>query len=386
MHILITSIIDLEKTTYSRLHHFIEHFLSKGYKVTVVSIRDTWKHQGIRQNQDLIKRIKVHYLTDRRIGVLWQKGKAVFTVGRILRRIHPEKVDVHLAYNSLIMGYLFSRRLKAYGIRTVYDLADDLPDMLRTSPQIPSVLRPVAARFGKIMLNKNLRGAALVTFSAQEFLDSMHISDYPHHYLPNGVDLKRFRPLRDKHKGVVIGYVGALREWVDLTPMLSAVKNLVDYRLKVLIVGGEEDLARYREFVKDQGMERMVTFTGNIPYSEVPKYINMMDITTVPFRKNRVTDGTCPLKLLEYLACEKPAIVSSLNETRRMLGNQVLYADTISEWGKQISTLYHDAILREKLGKEGRHFVEEHFNWKRICDDMELILVKNARPKVQRPA
>ena len=95
--------------------------------------------------------------------------------------------------------------------------------------------------------------------------------------------------------------------------------------------------------------------------------------------ENRVTDGTCPLKLLEYIACEKPAIVSKLNETRRMLGKRVLYASTTKEWEKQISTLYHDAILRELLGRQGRQFVEKHFNWKKICQQMEDILDSNSR-------
>ena len=41
--------------------------------------------------------------------------------------------DIHLNYNSLIMGYKISKRFK-----TVFDLADDIPAMIRHSPQIPS--------------------------------------------------------------------------------------------------------------------------------------------------------------------------------------------------------------------------------------------------------
>ncbi len=379
MNILITSIIDLEKTSYSRLHHFIEHLLDKGHKITVVSIKDSWKHKGLKQNRELIKRIRLRYVTDKEIGLMLQKGLALFSMSRILKGIDLKKIDVHLSYNSLVLGYLVSNRLKRHKIKTVYDLADDLPDMIRTSPQLPGFLRPFAGHFSRNMLAKNLRNASMITISAKEFIESMSIKNHKHAYIPNGVDLKRFRPRKSRHKGIVVGYLGALREWVDLRPMLLAVKNLKGYRIKVLIVGGEEDLPQYREFVKQHKMERRVTFTGNVPYSQVPKYINEMDITTVPFKKNRVTDGTCPLKLLEYIACEKPAIVSRLNEVKSMLGKHVLYATSVKEWEKQICTLYHDAILRELLGRQGRQFVEKNFNWKRICQEMEDILVSNSR-------
>jgi len=368
MHILITSIIDIEATPYSRLHHFIEHFLSKGHKVTLISIRDTWKHKGHRQNQELANKIEIRHVTRRDMGTMMQKGLAFFNSGRLLRGLSP---DVHLAYNSLVLARIVSKKLK---IRTVYDLADDLPDMVRTSPQIPGFLRPLAGYFSRRMLKRNLEAASVVTISAKEFQKSMGISRYNHVYIPNGVDTKRFRPRKDRHKGIVVGYVGALREWVDLRPMLTAVRNLKDYKIKVLVVGGEEDLSQYKRFAREQGIQKQVEFTGNVPYIDVPGYVNRMDICTMPFKKNRVTDGTCPLKVLEYMACEKPVISTELNEVCSMLGDRVLYATCVREWEKQICTLYHDGILREKLGRQGREFVQKNFNWKKICTDMEKVV------------
>jgi len=373
MHILITSIIDLEKTSYSRLHHFVDHLVSKGHKVTVVSIKDSWKHPGLRQNQDLIKKISIRYVSESELSPMLQKGKAFFSIDRILKGINLKEVDLHLAYNSLILAYLISKKLRKHKIKTVYDLADDLPDMIRTSPQVPNLLRPFAGMFSRYMLEKNLKNATKVIITAKVFLTSMNIKKYDYIYIPNGVDLKRFRPLKDRHKGIVVGYLGALREWVNLRPMLLAVQNLKGYKIKVLIVGGEEDLEQYKEFVKQNKMSNVV-FTGNVPYTEVAGYVNKMDICTMPFRKNRVTEGTCPLKLLEYMACEKPAICTRLKETQAMVGKKVLYADSIKEWEKQIATLYHDGILREMMGKEGRLFVEQNFNWKKLCADMESVL------------
>lgn len=151
MNILITSIIDLQKTTYSRLHHFIDHLVSNGHMVTVVSIRDNWKKTEAGQNKELLKKIRLHYITDRDMGPIMQKGKAAFRIGKILEGIDLEKIDIHLSYNSLFLSYFISKRLKKHGIKTVYDLADDLPDMIRTSPHLPRILKPFAGFAGRFI-------------------------------------------------------------------------------------------------------------------------------------------------------------------------------------------------------------------------------------------
>ena len=386
MHVLITSIIDLEKTSYSRLHHFIDHLLKKGHRVSVISIRDTWKHKGLKQNQELASKIDIHYVTDKNLGVLMQKGKAFLLTRMLLQGINLSSVDIHLAYNSLIISNRIANALKKRGICTVYDLADDIPEMVATNPQIPKVLWPVAGIYSRRMLEKNLKLSSHVTISAKEFLTNMGIKRYAHTYIPNGVNLEMFKPARDGRKvkdrqDIVVGYLGALREWVDLRPMLLGIKASEDHKIKVLVVGGEEDLPRYKGFVSENKMGDIVTFTGNVPYKEVPSYIHQMDICTMPFRKNRVTDGTCPLKLLEYLACEKPAICSRLNETRTILGDMVLYADTPEEWKKQIQRLAEDPGLRQKMGKEARAYIQKNFEWKRLCQKMEDVLKKYSREK-----
>lgn len=377
MHILITSVIDLQKTSYSRLHHFIEHLLGKGHRITVIGIKDNWKHKGILQNQELISRINMLYLTDKEYGLVRQKLGAMLLAKKLLKQ--AGKVDVHLCYNSLILGYIVASELKKHNINTVYDLADDLPEMIKASPHIPKPLRALGGKVGEFMLIRNLTLAKAVTYTAKEFERTMDVKKYNSYLLPNGVDVRRFKPGTAKHNGIIVGYVGALREWVDLRPMLLAVKNLAakKFPVKVLVVGGEEDLAQYKQFVAEQQMEKLVEFTGNVPYKDVQKYVSKMDICTVPFKKNKVTDGTNPLKLLEYLACEKPAIVSWLNEPQNMLGDKILYADTVDEWEKQILLLSKNPKLRQRMGRDGRKIVQRDYDWKRICERLENIILES---------
>ncbi|MGM5482227.1 MAG: glycosyltransferase [Nanobdellota archaeon] len=380
MHVLISSIIDLEKTTYSRLHYFIEHLIKSGHNVTVVSIKDNWKHKDKRQRYELMDKINTIYITDKQYGAIRQKLSFPLKISQII----PEKIlkstDVHLCYNSLVLGYFVARRLRKYNVNTVYDLADDLPEMIATSPQIPPVARKIASIIGKQLLEKNLKLSSAVMITAKEFRKSMNISRFKHYIVPNGVNVNKFKPSQSTTKKFIVGYLGALREWVDLRPMLLAVKELkID--IKVLVVGGEEDLTKYRKFVAENNMQNYVEFTGNVPYYDVPKYVNKMDIATIPFKKTPVTDGTCPLKLLEYMAMKKPCICSRLNEIKSMVGNKVLYATKKSEWKKNILMLYKNSKLRNKLGRESRKFVEKNYDWAEIGKNMEKILVKYSKNK-----
>lgn len=378
MNILISSIIDLKKTSYSRLHYFIEHFIKSGHKVTVLSIKDNWKHKGLEQNQELTKQIKIKYITKKDYGAIRQKLSVPMIMDKLLPKEEMKQYDIHLSYSSLLLGYFVAKRAKKFGIDTIYDLADDLPEMISTSPHIPSYLKGIGGIVGKVMLEKNLKLAKVITITAKEFRKSMKISRFKHIVIPNGVNVKKFKPRKVSQKSFVIGYLGALREWVDLRPMLLAAKelSLEIKNLKVLVVGGEEDLPKYRKFVKKHDMEKLVTFTGNVPYDDVPKYVNKMDIATIPFKKNLVTDGTCPLKLLEYMAMKKACICSRLNEIKSMVGNKVLYADSVAEWKTSIKKLQNSPKLKERMGEAGRKHIEKNYDWNNLGEKMEKIIKK----------
>lgn len=373
MNILITSIIDLEKTSYSRLHRFIEHLLDKGHKITVISIKDNWKHKGKKQNQELIKKIKIYYLDETGAGATKQEILSAFKINKILALIG--EVDVHFCYNSLILGLFVIDIMKRRGVPTVYDLADDLPDMIRTSPQIPKLLRSLAGFVGKIVLNLNLKYSNHITITAKEFIKGFGLDKYQYSLIPNGADFSSF-DIEKKEGPLTIGYLGALREWVDLRPMLLGAKSVRRYfpNLRVLVVGGESDLDAYKTFVREEGMDDFVTFTGDVSFDQVPESISKMDICTIPFKKNKVTDGTCPLKLIEYFAAKKPVISSRLNEVQNMLGSFVRFADTSEEWEREIHLLALDREGRETLAEEGHNYVKKHYAWAHLCQKLEEVL------------
>ena len=390
MKILITSIVDLKKSTHnSRLHQFL-NYLSKTHEITVLCINDWWKKRWDDKSADYNKdfeesfrRIKIVYLTEKRISPILQEVCSIKSVNRILKKIEYNDFDIHFNYNTLISGYAVSKKMKSVGVNTVYDIADDLPEMIRTSPQVSNLLRPVGRFIGNLALKKNIDISEKVTFTTDSLRYSYGIPLNKSVYLPNGVDTVLFKKhpsgqIKKKlgiNNSFVVGYVGLLREWIDLEPLFRAVKQLSEMiDIKLLIVGGGIGYEKNVKLARKYGLKNVI-FTGTIPYTHIPKYISCIDVCVIPFKLDAVSQNSLPLKLFEYMACEKPVVSSKVEGIMAAVQNRVLYASNSEEYKSKIIELYNDEELRRSMGLVSRKFVEKNYNWSKIVDELEKVLL-----------
>lgn len=378
MKILMTSVVDLKKSQHNRPHQFAR-YLSEDHEVTVLSINDWWKggqddlERYSSDFDDLFERIEILYLTEKKVSPVLQELFSAKKVKEVLKR----DFDVHLNYNTLISGYFASKRIK-----TVYDLADDLTAMVRASPQIPVLLRPFGGIIGDFMMDTNIKRSERVTVTTDALMRSYNIPNARCEVIPNGVDTTLFRDRSDTKEelglgGFVIGYVGVLREWVDLKPVFLALKDL-DPEITMLVVGKEGEFEENVNLAKRCGVQARVVFTGMVSYTEVPKYISAMDICLIPFARGAISENALPLKLFEYMACEKPVIATELAGVKRVAGDDVMYVNDAKGYEKRISELYGNDELRRDMGRAGRRLVESGHDWKGIVKRMEGVLIETA--------
>ena len=376
MKILVSSIVDLKKSQHNRPHQFVR-YLSKKHEVTVLSINDWWKggqddlDSYSSEFSDVFKRVEYYYLTDKKVSPIMQE----LFYRKKIKEVLKEDFDVHLNYNTLISGHIAAKKLK-----TVYDIADDLGAMIKESPQIPRLLRPFGGALGNLMIRKNIDKAEKVTVTTDLLKRAYTIPNAKCELIPNGVDTNLFRNYGDTKEelgleGFIIGYVGVLREWVDLEQVFMALRDL-DEGINMVVVGKEGQFKENVDLAKRYGVSDRVTFTGMVPYSQVPKYISAMDVCVIPFRSNAISANALPLKLFEYMACEKPVISSKISGIKRVAEDKVMYASTRDEYREEILKLYRDEDLRSKMGEEGRRLVEENYDWEKIVGQMEKILVE----------
>jgi glycosyltransferase involved in cell wall biosynthesis len=381
MKILITSIVDLKKSQHNRPHQFVKS-LYKNHEITVLSINDWWKGEQddlesySNEFGDIFKRIDYFYLTDKKVSPILQE---LFFKKKVKEVLKEDDFDVHLNYNTLISGYEAAKKIK-----TVYDLADDLGAMIKESPQIPRLMRPFGGVLGGLMVRKNIEIAEKVTVTTEMLKRTYNIPGGKCEVIPNGVDTNLFRNYGDTKEelgldGFIIGYVGVLREWVDLEPVFKALKDL-DKEINMVVVGKEGRFDENVKLAKQCGVSDRVTFTGMVPYSQVPKYISATDVCLIPFKANAISANALPLKLFEYMACEKPVISTELPGIKNVAGDKVMYATNEKEYKERIAELYKNEELRREMGKSGREFVEEKYNWEKIVERMERTLLTVGEP------
>ncbi len=377
MKILVTSIVDLKKSQHNRPHQFVK-YLSKNHEVTVLSINDWWKGKQGDLNHyssdfdDIFEGVDFHYLTERKISPILQE----VLFNKKNKELSKEKFDVHLNYNCLVTGYKASKNFN-----TVFDLADDLPEMIATSPQIPNFLKSFGRNLGQFYLKKDIKHANYVTLTTQSLKEVYNVPDEKAEFIPNGVNTKLFKNYSNAKEelglcGFIIGYVGVLRSWVNFKPVFEALKFL-DKDIKILIVGSEGNFQETKDLARKCGVKDRVIFTGMVPYSKVPKYISAMDVGIIPFVSNGVSHNALPIKLFEYFACEKPVISSSIHPIKVNFSKNILFASNCEDYVNKIKLLHENKELRSKLGKNGRK-ISENYTWKSISTKLEKTLERAA--------
>ena len=128
--------------------------------------------------------------------------------------------------------------------------------------------------------------------------------------LPNAANVEHFRqaeaadtPLAPELKNLprpVLGFIGAIKEWIDLDLLKFLAKARPDFSL-VLVgpVGVDVEVGELKSF-------NNVHFLGHREREALPSYLKGFDVCLNPFRLNRLTATVSPLKFYEYLASGRP--------------------------------------------------------------------------------
>ena len=381
MRILVLSLPDLRKIYPQRPHHLLKH-LSKKHEVTVLSVNAWWlKEKQDEYLNECLKNVEILYPSKQKIHPILQEISIIKKY--LFDDTNIGTFDVLLSLNDLIAAHFLSKREK---IPMVFDICDDIPKYIGSSPQIPRLLRPFGEFFGKIMLKKNIKLSKRITYTIESLRKIYNMPQNKSLLIPNGVDTELFYcdPQHFKEEfsisedDFIIGFIGFLGEWVDLESPLISLKKLIkdNFKVKMLIVGDGNKLTHVENIVKRLNISGSVIFTGSVPYTKVPKYISCMDVCLLPFKKDAVSENALPLKLFEYMACEKPVISAKLPGVVDAVHDKVLYASNKEEFTDKIIKLYKDEKLRRKMGQEGRKFVEEGYSWSKIALKFEKVLLE----------
>lgn len=241
----------------------------------------------------------------------------------------------------------------------------------------------IQGRVGLLLRNFFLRKADLVfpiSEQMKETLTNYGISAERMVALPEGVDTSAEPETYDEEAGAiwkklglqakrVITYIGTMNRFRQLDFLLESFKLVLEDspEAHLLMVGAgktPEDIERLKEKATEFVIGQNVTFTGWVPREKVLAYIRTSDIGVSPIMPNRVFINSSPIKLLEYLALEVPAVASDIPEQRKIIeesGGGICVAWDKEEFAKGIKKLLKlTETKRRAMGQRGRAWVQKH--------------------------
>jgi glycosyltransferase involved in cell wall biosynthesis len=188
--------------------------------------------------------------------------------------------------------------------------------------------------------------------------------------IPYGVDLDAFalragevddaQRVRQRHGGErLVLFVGALRQYKGLDVLVRAMQKVDGH----LIIVGRGPWRGLEAIACELGLERRVTFLGEVSDVERRLLLHACDVFALPSTDRREAFG---IVQLEAMACGKPIVSTDLPTGVRSVNQHgrtgwLVPPGDAAALARALSLLLEDEDLRAALGKAGRERVEREF-------------------------
>lgn len=191
--------------------------------------------------------------------------------------------------------------------------------------------------------------------------------------LPTAVDTKRFVPLKPRPFGdsLVIGWSGNRSGFADLqiieTPLRTVLTKYPKARLRVM--------ADERPVLDVPAHQ--LEFVPWSPEVEV-RTIQSMDVGIMPLRDTLWSRGKCSYKMLLYMSCGLPVVVSPVGMNAEILEMASVghAAATSDDWIAALEALIHDPSMAAARGKRGREVALQSFSIEALAGKLAAELLR----------
>ncbi len=159
---------------------------------------------------------------------------------------------------------------------------------------------------------------------------------------------------RLKNQAVTIGWTGTHSTIKYLEPIHPVLEELVDeFQVKLIIISDTKpdwDFDNYEFIPWDKSHEI--------------EQLDRLDIGIMPLADSEWEKGKCGFKALQYMALEKPAVVSNVGVNTTIIehGTNGFLCEKTEDWKTYLIQLIKSESLRKALGKNGRQKVMDSYS------------------------
>jgi glycosyltransferase involved in cell wall biosynthesis len=287
--------------------------------------------------------------------------------------LHPDYDVVH--YRNIWEGLSAAQNKKRFGYKTLFEV-NGLPS-IELKYHYPGVDSGLLAKIKEQEIATLHLSDAIICPShvTRDFIASLGLDRKRIRVIPNGVSPSDFTPSPSPSREgrvPVLLYIGTLADWQGLDVIVRALPKILDQQaVRLHIVG--RGRSRQRKLLSKQirklGVEENVTIQPAVPHHEVPALIAASDICIAPLGLNdrNVTQGACPIKVLEYMASSRPLIASNIPIVRELVREDVdalLFSpNDPDDLTRQVLVLFNDPDLSKRLSDSATERALTKFTW-----------------------
>ena len=304
------------------------------------------------------------FLDDRTWKILYKPGKGFQKIWGIIKGFGRRKL---MLFRAGQFDYVFIHReatpigppvfefiiAKVLNKKIIYDFDDAiwLPDTRNESTFIKlikwkSKVQKIAGWSYKVSV-----GNRYLAEFAREFCENVVLN-------PTTIDTIDMHRLdetnHNQNSKICIGWTGTHSTLKYLDPLIPLIRDLC----KQLSI----------EFIVISNRKPSWGFEGlkYISWSKITEIqdLNKIDIGIMPLDDDQWSKGKCGFKALQYMALEKPALVSPVGVNNEMIAHGVngFLCNSLEQWKRHLADLVESEELRRSIGREGRKTVENRYS------------------------
>lgn len=283
----------------------------------------------------------------------------------------------------LFLGYAAMYLSKKKKARLIFNVSDLWPE---SAEKLGVVTNKFLLRMAYNLEERLYKRSVLVTGQTQGICKNINVR-FPQvktYWLPNGADLNYYDPSAtgsadwrvknnfSEHDFIFL-YAGIIGIAQGLDVILKAAKTLKSRKnIKFVLMGSGPEKQKLLALKQELDLTNVV-FLEPVTKQQMPFILKSCDAAIVPLRKLDLFLGAIPSKIFETLAMQLPVILGVDGEARDLFirqANAGLYyePENADELVDAIIQLTSNPDLVLRLGHNGRHFVNEHFNRERIAE------------------
>lgn len=399
MRILFVHEVSYEKKPIFEMHEFPEHLAARGHEITFLEFNEGdrfWRDKRPPKERSIPGRVLretvIKIVTPHQIGIPGvDRILATFSVWPALARLlKSEKFDVIVLYAVPTYGLQVIQLAKKHGVKVVFR-ALDVSHLIRRSllsPIVRAVEKYVYKRADVLSANNPALASYCSDLGARtrETYTNFPPLDLSH-FAASNVGSKELDALRlsleIKPSDQVITYMGSFFYFSGLDTVISDFAAAANNNpaLKLMLIGGGQQEAELKKLVQNNALDGRVIFTGFVPYSQLPVYLQLSKIAINPMLVLKVSRLALPHKVLQYMAAGIPVVSTKLDGIMEALGadSGVTWAAEPASVLYEATTLVGDKLRQSKSVAKQTESVRSLFRVEQAVDELENLLVKQWR-------